>query len=164
MRRESGFTAYELAVTLAVVAVLASVTLPSFLSWLGGHRLRGAAINAVSDIETAKIRAIRENALVAVRFEPDGYRIFIDNGTGSGEAGNFELDSGERLVQDRRLPAGVRIPMGELTLSEHCLHFNSRGLPANLNESDPLPIVIPMVNDTGRKEISLNRIGSVTTQ
>ena len=63
MRRNSGFTAYELAVTLAIVAVMATVTMPSFLSWLTAHRLRGAAINLMADMEMAKIRAIRENTI-----------------------------------------------------------------------------------------------------
>ena len=68
MRRNSGFTLYELWSSMAIIAVIATVTMPPFLSWLTAHRLRGAAINLMADIEMAKIRAIRENTFVAVQF------------------------------------------------------------------------------------------------
>ncbi|MEE4607829.1 MAG: hypothetical protein V2L15_02990, partial [Desulfobacteraceae bacterium] len=100
MRRDSGFTALDVAVTLAIVAVMASFTMPSFLSWLSAHRLRGSAINLMSDIEMAKIRAMRENAFVAVQFSDDGYSIFVDNGDGAGTAGDWVRNGSERLVQD----------------------------------------------------------------
>ena len=162
MRRNSGFTAYELAVTLAIVAVMATVTMPSFLSWLTAHRLRGAAINLMADMEMAKIRAIRENTFVAVQFEADKYRIFVDDGAGGGVDGDWIQNGSERLVIDRPLPAGVNIPLGELTLASQRIRFTSRGLPA-----DPLnanPELIPLVNQTGRRDIGLNRLGRLWIQ
>jgi prepilin-type N-terminal cleavage/methylation domain-containing protein len=162
MRRNSGFTAYELAVTLAIVAVMATVTMPSFLSWLTAHRLRGAAINLMADMEMAKIRAIRENTFVAVQFGVDKYRIFVDNGSGGGVAGDWVQNGDERLVIDRPLPVGVSIPLGELTLANQRIRFTSRGLPA-----DPLnanPELIPLVNRAGRKDIGLNRLGRLWIQ
>jgi type IV fimbrial biogenesis protein FimT len=162
MRRNSGFTAYELAVTLAIVAVLATVTMPSFLSWLTAHRLRGAAINLVADLEMAKIRAIRENTFVAVAFKADmeasqfnRYEIFIDNGADAGER-----KAGERLLVDRPLPTGVRIPLGELTLANPWVRFTSRGLPADMLNAE----LIPLVNPAGRRDIRLNRLGRLWTQ
>jgi type IV fimbrial biogenesis protein FimT len=160
MRRNSGFTAYELAVTLAIVAVMATVTMPSFLSWLTAHRLRGAAINLMADMEMAKIRAIRENTFVAVQFGSDKYRIFIDNGSGGGVAGDWILNGSERLVIDRPLPAGVSIPT-ELTLANQRVRFTSRGLPADLLNSEE---VIPLVNRAGRRDIRLNRLGRLWIQ
>jgi prepilin-type N-terminal cleavage/methylation domain-containing protein len=162
MRRNSGFTAYELAVTLAIVAVMATVTMPSFLSWLTAHRLRGAAINLMADMEMAKIRAIRENTFVAVQFGVDKYRIFVDNGSGGGVAGDWVQNGDERLVIDRPLPVGVSIPLGELTLANQRIRFTGRGLPA-----DPLnanPELIPLVNRAGRKDIGLNRLGRLWIQ
>jgi prepilin-type N-terminal cleavage/methylation domain-containing protein len=147
MRRNSGFTAYELAVTLAIVAVMATVTMPSFLSWLTAHRLRGAAINLMADMEMAKIRAIRENTFVAVQFAADKYRITIDNGSGG-------------LVIDRPLPAGVSIPLAELALVDKRVRFTSRGLPADLLNAE----LIPLVNRAGRKDIGLNRLGRLWIQ
>jgi type IV fimbrial biogenesis protein FimT len=162
MRRNSGFTAYELAVTLAIVAVMATVTLPSFLSWLTSHRLRGASINLMADMEMAKIRAIRENSFVAVQFGVDKYRIFIDDGSGGGVAGDWIQNGSERLVIDRALPAGVSIPLAEITLANQRVRFSSRGLPA-----DPLnanPELIPLTNRAGRRDIGMNRLGRLWIQ
>ena len=116
---------------------MATVTMPSFLSWLTAHRLRGASINLMADMEMAKIRAIRENTFVAVQFGADKYRIFIDDGSGGGVAGDWIQNGSERLVIDRALPAGVSIPLAELTLANQRVRFTSRGLPADLLNADP---------------------------
>lgn len=155
MRRNSGFTALELAVTMAIVGIFATVTMPSFLNWLTGHRLRGAAINLMADMEMAKIRAIRENTFVAVKFETDKYEIFIDNGADPGIR-----NPGERLLVNRVLPAGVSIPAGELTLANPWVRFTSRGLPADLLNAE----LIPLVNRAGRRDIQLNRLGRLWIQ
>ena len=60
MRKNSGFTAFELAVSLAIMVIIAALVLPPYLKWLRGHRLRGAVTNLMADLEMAKIKAIRE--------------------------------------------------------------------------------------------------------
>ena len=160
MRRNSGFSLYELMVVIAIIAILAAVTTPSFMSWLTAHRLRGASINLIADMEMAKIRAIRENTFVAVQFGTNQYRIFVDNGSGGGVAGDWIQNGSERLVIDRPLPAGVSIPP-ELTLANQRVRFTSRGLPADLVNAEEL---IPLVNRAGRRDIRLNRLGRLWIQ
>jgi prepilin-type N-terminal cleavage/methylation domain-containing protein len=147
MRRNSGFSLYELMVVIAIIGIFATVTMPAFLSWLTAHRLRGASINLMADMEMAKIRAIRENTFVAVQFAADKYRIFVDNGSGG-------------LVIDRSLPAGVSIPLAELALVDKRVRFTSRGLPADLLNA----VLIPLVNRAGRRDIWLNRLGRLWVQ
>jgi type IV fimbrial biogenesis protein FimT len=156
----SGFTAFEVAVTLAVVAVLASISMPSFLKWLQGHRLRGAAINLTADLEMAKIRAMREGSFVAVQLAAGAYTIFIDNGSGGGVAGDMIQNGTERAIQTRQLPAGVSVALGELTLVNNRIRFNSRGLAPDIVAAE----LIPLVNSTGRKELRVNRLGNIRTQ
>jgi len=160
MRRNSGFSMYELMVVIAIIGVFATVTMPAFLSWLTAHRVRGATINLMADLEMAKIRAIRENTFVAVQFESDKYRIFVDNGSGGGVAGDWIQNGSERMVIDRALPAGVSIPLGELTLANQRVRFTSRGLPADLLNAE----LIPLVNRAGRRDIRLNRLGRLWIQ
>jgi Tfp pilus assembly protein FimT len=151
---------YELMVVIAIIGVFATVTMPAFLRWLTAHRVRGATINLMADMEMAKIRAIRENTFVAVQFESDRYRIFVDNGSGGGVAGDWEQNGTERLVIDRPLPAGVSIPLAELALVGNRVRFTSRGLPA-----DPFnAVLIPIVNSAGRRDIGLNRLGRLWVQ
>ena len=160
MRKDAGFTAYEVAVTLAIVGIMATFVMPPYFRWLQGHRLRGAAINLMADIEMAKIRAIRENAFVAVRFAAGGYDMFVDNGAGGGVAGDWTPNGGENLFQSRQLPAGVRMVLGELTLPNHRVRFNGRGMPPDL----VAPELLPLTNPSGRREVRLNRLGNVRIQ
>jgi type IV fimbrial biogenesis protein FimT len=159
-RRDSGFTAFEVAVTLAIIALLAAMSMPSFLKWLQGHRLRGAAINLVADLEMAKIRAMREGAFVTLQLTSNAYTIFLDDGNGGGVAGDMLRNGGERLLQTRQLPAGVSMPLGEVTLANQRMRFNSRGLPPDVVAAE----VIPLVNSIGRKELRINRLGNLRAQ
>jgi prepilin-type N-terminal cleavage/methylation domain-containing protein len=160
MRRDSGFTAFEVAITLAIVAVLATAVMPSFLKWLQGHRLRGAAINLVADLEMAKVRAIREGSFVAIQFATDNYTVFIDNGVGGGTAGDMIRNGAESLVQYRPLPVGVQVVLADVTLADNRMRFNSRGVAPDLvGEAS-----VPLANLTGRKDVRINRLGSLRTQ
>jgi hypothetical protein len=114
----------------------------------------------MADMEMAKIRAIRENTFVAVQFAADKYRIFCDNGSGGGVAGDWIQNGSERLVIDRPLPAGVSIPLTELALADKRVRFTSRGLPADLLNA----VLVPLVNPAGRREIGLNRLGRLWIQ
>ncbi len=173
MRRDSGLTAFEVAVTLAIIAVLAAASMPSFLKWLQGYRLRGAAINLMADLEMAKVRAIREGSFVSLEFLENSYQVFIDDGRGAGGLdGDLNLNGTERMIQERILPTGVRIPQDEISLvddnvpsddpslPDNKVRFNSRGLAPDLATAG----LIPLVNPAGRKEVRVNRLGSVRIQ
>jgi type IV fimbrial biogenesis protein FimT len=170
MRRNSGLTALEVAVTLAIIAVLAAVSMPSFLNWLQGHRLRGAAINLMADLEMAKVRAIREGSFVSLEFLENSYQMFIDDGRGTGgQDGDMNRNGTERVIQDRLLPTGVRIPQDEIAMvddpdtvddPDNKVRFSSRGLAPDLATAG----FIPLVNSAGRKTVRVNRLGSVRIQ
>ena len=75
-------------------------------------------------------------------------------------AGDWIQNGSERMVIDRALPAGVSIPLGELTLANQRVRFTSRGLPADLLNAE----LIPLVNRAGRRDIRLNRLGRLWIQ
>jgi Tfp pilus assembly protein FimT len=156
MRKNSGFTAFELAVSLAIMVVIAALTLPPYLKWLRGHRLRGAVTNMMADLEMAKIRAIRENALIAVQFCQDRYTIFNENG----DATYTCVTAGREIYRDRKLPSGVQIDLGELSFPNNRTRFNGRGLPAGTTAEE----IIPISNQTGGQIITLNRLGYMKVQ
>jgi type IV fimbrial biogenesis protein FimT len=160
MRKNSGFSAFELAVALAIMAILAAFAMPQYLNWLRSYRLRGATTNLVSDIEMAKIRAIRENSFVAVHFSADGYTIFVDNGEPLGTSGDWLLNSGEVVLRERDMPTGVRIDMGNLTFDGDRTRFNGRGVPPDIAG----PETIPITNSIDTKQITINRLGYMNVQ
>jgi type IV fimbrial biogenesis protein FimT len=155
-----GFSVLELVVAVAIVAILASVALPSAISWQRSHRLRGVATNLLADLEAAKMRAVRENSLVAVVFAADRYTIFVDNGAGGGVAGDWTRNGQESLVQQRILPTGTTIAMADVTLADTRVRFNGRGLPMDVGAVE----TIPVGNTVDRETISLTRLGQVRIQ
>ena len=161
MRKESGFTAIELAVTLAIMVVVAAIIMPPYLKWLRSYRLRGAVNNLIADVEMAKIRAIRENSFVAMLFQSDKYVIFVDNGLGAGgSAGDWIRNGNESLLRERPLPAGVTFDLGGLTFASDRVRFNGRGLPLDVVGQE----TIPLVNASGGKDIIMNRLGHMSIQ
>ena len=105
----------------------------------------------MADLEMAKIRAIRENAFVAVQFCQDRYTIFNENGDT-----NYDCDTaGREVYRDRRLPAGVKIDLAELTFANNRTRFNGRGLPAGTTAEETIPIH----NQTNGQVVTLNRLG-----
>jgi type IV fimbrial biogenesis protein FimT len=62
----TGFTIFELIVSMAVAAVLAALALPSFAEFIDDQRLRGVATELMSDLNFARGEAIKRNARVLV--------------------------------------------------------------------------------------------------
>jgi prepilin-type N-terminal cleavage/methylation domain-containing protein len=167
MRKNAGFTAFELAVSMAIMAVIAALVLPPYLHWLRGHRLRGAVTNLMGDMEMAKIRAIRENNFVVVSFAQNSYTIFLDNGQPSGTAGDWN-PAGETIIKSRILPAGVKFNLAALNFqyidlagTDDITRFNGRGLP---DPFDTPTVVIPLFNQSESSSITINRLGHMSVQ
>ena len=155
MRKNSGLTAYELAVTIAIMSIIASITMPPYLRWWRTYRMQSAVSNLAADIEMAKTRAIRENAFVVIKFNDGSYRIFVDN--------NKDWDPyGEDVLLDRILPAGVSIDTVSLTFSPYNdkLRFNSRGIPSEIVSEDKIRVNQASIN----REVTINRLGNIHVQ
>jgi prepilin-type N-terminal cleavage/methylation domain-containing protein len=162
MRKNSGFTALELATTIAILAVIAALAMPPYLRWNRTRRLEGAVVNLTSDLEMAKVRAIRENAFVVVEFGANSYTMFLDSGDGVGGPPNWNQDSGERQILNRKMPAGVQIDTASLsfpTFNEK-MRFNARGIPPDILA----PEIIPVANTVRGRQVSINRLGFVNVQ
>jgi len=69
-RRSPGFTLIEAVVTVALLALLASLTLPSFGSQLGRHRLRAAAETLAQDMTEARFQAAQTGSTLYVTLQP----------------------------------------------------------------------------------------------
>jgi prepilin-type N-terminal cleavage/methylation domain-containing protein len=135
MRKESGFTLIELMVTIAIILIMASIAVPSFLSWLPRQRLRTAAADLAADIQSVKLNAIKENRNWAIVFNTakDIYYLCSDDGDNNqwdGPIGNGGDDSSVKVVRLRRLGSGIQFIAvgGVFGVHQPHIQFDSRGL------------------------------------
>ncbi len=148
--KNSGFSFYELMVVIAIMAVVAAFVIPNMIGERADAKLRGAVNNLKGDLNMAKMRAVKDNVPAAVQFYENRYEIFLDNDS------DWILDSGERRIRNRVLPAGVSINLGApdfFTDDRTC--FNNRGTAGN-------PGSVMLVNSNGdQRTLELNRLGHI---
>ncbi len=79
---ESGFTVMELMVVIAIIGIMVAIAIPSFSTWLPNYRLRNAARDLYTNMQKAKIGAIKSNSNWAIVFDfaNKRYRICSDDG------------------------------------------------------------------------------------
>ena len=165
MKNHSGFTITELAMAVAIFAVLSAIAIPGVIGWRNNAMLRGAVITLAGDLAAAKQSAIRRNANVVVDFSANNYMIFIDNGDGTADAdangipdglANRVQDGSERILRNRIMPAGVVINLTSTTFSGDSTQFDKMGrCPA----ADVGTVVITRNSD--QNAINLNRLGRI---
>jgi len=146
-RNNTGFTIYELIMTIAIIAILSAVAVPSMIDWRERAKLKGAMENLRADLQWAKSRAIRDQNLVAVVFETNRY--VINNGAGA-------------TVRTRQLAAGVVLDLGASTvpadpdnMSNLKAEFNSRGRCA----SGGTLVLEDTLGD--QRQVSINPLGQI---
>ncbi|MCK8602484.1 GspH/FimT family pseudopilin [Desulfoferrobacter suflitae] len=143
-KNRSGLTLIELMVVLAVIGIMAAVTAGSFdvSGWLNLYRLRGSAKNLFTDMQKARMNAVRENRDWAIRFNTaDGsYRFQVEDSSGKwvDEGDAISLDKGvfyghgsaTHDATNKKNPFSSSEPSEPVTFSGDRVTFNSLGLPS----------------------------------
>ncbi len=151
MRKHLGFSLIEVMFAMAIICIVSSFAMPPFLRWRTDAQLRGAASNLRGDLELAKIRAMRENSLVAVAFTARNYTIWVDNGA---SAGDWIADIDEFELRNRQLPEGIYIVV-PTALANNRTRFNGRGTAENSGT-----LILQNIRGS-QKRISVNRLGLI---
>ncbi len=159
MINSKGLTLMEAIIVLAILAIMASIAIPSFMAQRANSTLKDTVSLIRGDFEMAKSWAIRENAFVTILLNDEGYTIFIDNGAGSlGVAGDWTPNGDERVLSVRKFPAGVSLNQSKTTFSGGRTRFNGRGIITNngiitIESSTGKSSTLDMNNRFGRVEI-----------
>lgn len=81
----TGFTLMELSVSVAMIGLMASLTLPRLAGWRDRIAVDAAASSAMSLLSTARHNALRRATVTAVRFDTSSAGILV-------HAGNDTID------------------------------------------------------------------------
>jgi type IV fimbrial biogenesis protein FimT len=90
MKREQGFSLLELMITIIILSVLLGLAIPAFSRWLPNYRLRGASRDIYSNLQLAKMTAVKDRAGCGVLFDVAGSRYRV---VSSGPNRSFESTS-----------------------------------------------------------------------
>ena len=95
-RGERGITIIELAVVMAIVAIMAVFMAPAIGEWLDNYRVRQTARDIVSNLQFAKMKAISSRIEYRVRFdlENDAYMLEKNDGGWTQEESVFHVPRG----------------------------------------------------------------------
>ncbi len=101
MNGKRGLTIIELIVVMCILGVMVLIAIPNIGRWLPRYRLKSAARDVASNMQLARLGAIKDNREWALLFDVNGqsYRIISDKGPD----GNWNTDDDvEEKVVDLR--------------------------------------------------------------
>ena len=114
MQKRSGFTLMQLVLVMVLLAIVAAAGVPNFLSWLPKYRLKRAARDLYSNLQLAKMSAVRFNKKCKVQYykNPDRYSVDLLNKT----------------IRFSDYGSGIRFQgLNNQTFAAPVITFNSRG-------------------------------------
>jgi prepilin-type N-terminal cleavage/methylation domain-containing protein len=112
-RRDAGFSLIELLIVVIIILIMAAVGLPGILRFMRNHKVRGAAQQVASQIQTARARAIMRNVNTGVVFriiDRDTYRFAVEDApfTAESEAPLQDLPTGVQFINTGATGADMR--------------------------------------------------------
>jgi prepilin-type N-terminal cleavage/methylation domain-containing protein len=142
-RRQQGFSLVELAVTIAIAAVIAAIVIPFGLSMRQRYQLRAAATDVMSTFKRAQSEAVKRNARVAITILAGTFTVFLDNGAvivspafpsgfNPAQANDLVQNGLEQTLFTTTLQSGTSLTYGLLpapTQLPLVTEFNSAGIP-----------------------------------
>ncbi len=149
LKSRKGFTLTEALVVIGVLAIMITISVPSYISYLPKHRLQTSARQIYDDLQLVKIRAVKDNTDACITFDivNENYTVFLD------ADGSSSWTAGDTMIKNTvTLENGV-----DMTAANAC-GFNNRGLRTTAQTQ-----VVRLTNPTGLiMRIDVNTAGGIS--
>jgi len=129
--RNSGFTLIELIIAIGMISILSAIAIPSAMKWLPNYRLKAAARDLYSNMQKAKVEAVKRNTDVLIIFTSGtyasaggigSYQVFVDD-----SPKDSVFNAGEQVLAQVNMPKNVSLYNNNFP--GNTAGYNSRGLP-----------------------------------
>ena len=149
-----GFSLAEVVTVISIISIGTLVSTPPLLSWKRNAEIRGAAAQLTTSLQLARNYALINQEYVVIRFGSKQYQIFVDNGDGGANPGDWVRSGEEKLLCLHDQPSGV-----ELSTSFPYDKFRFKGFGRNQ------PGTVNMSSTNGKSiKIIVNVLGRVRAE
>jgi len=142
-----GLNIMELIIAMGIVGILLAVASPLVAQFSSGYRIRAAAREVATDLQFARLLAVKENKDFQVAFNSSSYQVVRVSDGLVAKSRSFSIDYPEITLSTLAVP--------EITLSAFAVPFNSRGnsSPRTIVVSNPMRTKNITVGSTGRVKL-----------
>ncbi len=145
--KESGFTLAELVMTIAVIGILLAIGGTQLMSSLPDMRLKSAARDLYSNMQLARMNAVKNNTTWGLVFDPANSRYFICSDSGADGVWSTTADNtvfttinfasyksgvgyghGNITGNNSATSPPVAFPVDDVSYNNNVLTFSSKGL------------------------------------
>jgi prepilin-type N-terminal cleavage/methylation domain-containing protein len=145
-----GVTLIELVVVFVIIAIGATLMVPSIAAWLPSYRLRSATRDVVSTLRTAQVKAVSTSTIHGVGFGVNSCQLYRSSGGLTVEGALINLPGGVQFINNNFPVNG--------TLGQPFAQFNpdstSSGGNVTLQNTKGSTRRITLNNATGRPNIN----------
>jgi len=159
-RKVKGITIMEVLVVMAIIAILASASIPGLRNLVQRERLYSAMTQVANDLKEVQFRSMSSNMVWGVRFcaNQSQYKIFaVDPAT---VGGGCPRDADPSCTNDATTQRLVSLPPGVLPQANYYVLFDRRGYPLNWNCGIGA-LSITLSNSYGSRTVIVDRVGRI---